>query len=97
MAWLGPAIGPSAFEVGSEVRAAFVAKDPNAASAFVPHGERYLADLYQLARLCLRARGLTAIYGGEWCTYSDPSRFYSYRRQGRTGRQASLIGILPSA
>ncbi len=97
MAWLGPAIGPSAFEVGEEVRAAFVALDPETSTAFMPLKERYLADLCQLARLRLQAKGVTAIYGGHWCTFSDPSRFFSYRRQSRTGRQASLIGIMPGA
>ncbi|WP_298445542.1 peptidoglycan editing factor PgeF [uncultured Ferrimonas sp.] len=95
LVWLGPAIGPSCFEVGSEVQQAFVSRDPNAAHAFTPHRDRYFADLYQLARLRLRHQGVTAIYGGQHCTYSDPSRFYSYRRDGQTGRQASVIGLLP--
>ncbi|SHH92856.1 peptidoglycan editing factor PgeF [Ferrimonas marina] len=97
MAWLGPAIGPTAFEVGPEVREAFLAEDAKADSAFQPHGDRFLADLYQLARQRLQRLGVTAIYGGDLCTWSDPSRFYSYRRQSRTGRQASLIGIRPQA
>jgi len=91
-AWLGPAIGPLAFEVGPDVRAAFLEKDPGAAEAFVAgDGDRWLADLYQLARRRLQALGVTAIYGGNYCTFSDPERFYSYRRDGQTGRQASLI------
>ncbi len=94
LAWLGPAIGPQTFEVGSEVRAAFVAHDPAAASAFAPKGkdgDKWLADIYQLARQRLQAAGITQIYGGEFCTVSDPQRFYSYRRDGTTGRMASLI------
>jgi polyphenol oxidase len=95
MAWLGPAIGARAFEVGGEVRQAFVAQHAEAASAFLsrPNG-RWLADLYQLARIRLRATGVTAVYGGGFCTYSDAQRFYSYRRDGVTGRMASLIWLL---
>ncbi|GAA4885746.1 peptidoglycan editing factor PgeF [Ferrimonas pelagia] len=93
LAWLGPAIGPNCFEVGAEVRAAFVAEDRAAEDAFLPQGDRYLADIYQLARLRLQRAGVSALYGDHYCTASDPSRFYSYRRQGRTGRQASLIGL----
>lgn len=94
LAWLGPAIGPQTFEVGSEVRAAFIAHDPAAASAFMPKGndrEKWLADIYQLARQRLQAVGITQIYGGYCCTVSDLQRFYSYRRDGTTGRMASLI------
>lgn len=94
MAWLGPAIGPQAFEVGSEVRAAFVADMPAAASAFRGAGaNKWMADIYALARLRLRQMGVTQIYGGDFCTYSDAERFYSYRRDGVTGRMASLIWI----
>jgi len=92
-AWLGPAIGPLAFEVGPEVRAAFLARDPAADSAFVARGDKYLANLYQLARQRLRACGLSAIYGGDDCTFSQPARFYSYRRDGQTGRMAGLIWL----
>lgn len=92
-AWLGPAIGPAMFEVGEEVRQAFIDVDFHAAEAFVPRGEKFLADIYQLARLRLRACGVTHIYGGEFCTASDVSSFYSYRREGSTGRLASLIWI----
>lgn len=93
LAWLGPAIGPLAFEVGEEVRAAFVAEDAAAAAAFQPApGGRWLADIYALARLRLARCGVTAVYGGELCTFSDP-RFYSYRRDGVTGRMASLIWL----
>lgn len=94
LVWLGPAIGPQAFEVGAEVREAFVGQHAQAAQAF---GEslnpgRYMADIYELARIRLAARGVAAVYGGGFCTYSDP-RFYSYRRAARTGRFASLIWL----
>lgn len=94
LVWLGPAIGPAAFEVGPEVRDAFVAQHPQAAEAFVPsrNAGRLMADIYALARLRLAARGVTAVYGGGLCTVSDP-RFYSYRRQPRTGRFASLVWL----
>jgi len=95
LAWLGPAIGPQAFEVGAEVRAAFVGQHAAAAAAFVPsvNPGRFMADLYQLARIRLAAIGVTAVYGGGLCTYSDAERFYSYRRQPRTGRLASLVWL----
>ncbi|MCG6576398.1 peptidoglycan editing factor PgeF [Pseudomonas sp. AF32] len=94
LAWLGPAIGPQAFEVGPEVREAFIASLPEAAEAFVPshNAGKFLADIYTLARLRLAARGVTAVYGGGLCTVSDP-RFFSYRRNPRTGRFASLVWI----
>jgi YfiH family protein len=91
MAWFGPAIGPQAFEVGDEVRAAFVTRDTKASSAFVVHNDKWLADIYTLARLRLQAIGVHAVYGGDLCTVSDAERFYSYRRDGATGRMASLI------
>ncbi|MDO9320062.1 MAG: peptidoglycan editing factor PgeF [Pseudomonas sp.] len=95
LAWLGPAIGPAAFEVGVEVREAFVSTHPQAAAAFVPslnHG-RYMTDIYALARIRLAACGVMAVYGGGLCTVSDP-RFYSYRRAARTGRFASLVWLV---
>lgn len=96
LAWLGPAIGPQAFEVGDEVRAAFVARDALAASAFSPLGTgKWLADICQLARQRLQAAGVGSISGGEWCTVSDATRFFSYRRDGVTGRMASLIWLAP--
>ena len=93
MAWLGPAIGPTSFEVGGEVRDAFMKADPRAEEAFRPSDkpDHFLADLYCLARQRLAHAGVSAIYGGHWCTYSEPNRFYSYRRDGITGRMASLI------
>lgn len=94
LCWLGPAIGPSAFEVGPEVRVAFLAHDGRAEAAFRPaHGDRYLADLPALARQRLRAAGVGFVGGGGYCTVSDRDRFFSYRRDGATGRMASLIWI----
>ncbi|WP_165670090.1 peptidoglycan editing factor PgeF [Metapseudomonas otitidis] len=94
LVWLGPAIGPDAFEVGPEVREAFIAQHAEADTAFRPSANagRYLADIYALARIRLAARGITAVYGGGFCTVSDP-RFYSYRRASRTGRFASLVWL----
>jgi copper oxidase (laccase) domain-containing protein len=96
LAWLGPAIGQKAFEVGGEVRAAFLAHDPAARECFSenPHG-RWQADLYQLAQQRLTALGLTRIHGGGWCTYTDQERFFSYRRDGQCGRMAALIWLTP--
>ncbi len=91
LAWLGPAIGPDAFEVGPEVRAAFLTRDPTLACAFRPRRSRWLADLYHIARRILQTCGVTEIFGGTFCTYSDPKRFFSYRRDGVCGRQAALI------
>lgn len=93
LAWLGPAIGPEAFEVGAEVREAFIGKDGPAQSAFQPHGEKWLANIYLLATQRLQAKGVTGIYGATYCTYTDPERFYSYRRDQNTGRMASLIWL----
>lgn len=90
--WLGPAIGPQAFEVGGEVREAFLAHDAAAAVAFVPGtGGRWFADLYALARLRLRTAGINAVHGGGECTFSDAGCYFSYRRDGVCGRMASLI------
>jgi YfiH family protein len=92
VAWLGPCIGPAHFEVGDEVRAAFLAADPAAAAAFEANAQgRWQCDLPQLARARLRALGIRQIAGGEWCTAADPVRFYSHRRDQRTGRMAALI------
>ncbi|MEW6352861.1 MAG: peptidoglycan editing factor PgeF [Pseudomonadota bacterium] len=91
LAWMGPAIGPRAFEVGGEMRELFVRHDAHAARAFQPApGQKWLADIYQLARLRLAACGVHAVYGARWCTVSD-ARFYSYRRDGVTGRMATVI------
>lgn len=96
-AWLGPAIGPRAFEVGAEVRAAFTDADPAAAAAFAAQaGGNYLADIYLLARLALAGCGVQQAGGGGLCTVGDAARFYSYRRDRVTGRMASLIWIRPS-
>lgn len=98
LAWLGPAIGPSSFEVGAEVRDLFVGTDPGAAPGFVPSPRgRWLCDLFFLARRRLAAAGLTHTCGGGLCTFDDPRRFYSFRRDGRTGRMATLIWLAPPA
>jgi YfiH family protein len=92
LAYIGPGIGPRAFEVGDEVREAYVAGDPGASGAFSAHGPgKWLADLPALARRALARCGVNAVYGGNLCTYSDPARFYSYRRDKVTGRMAALI------
>jgi len=93
-AWLGPAIGLAAFEVGEEVRAAFLNQDARAGAAFAanPRG-RWQCDLFELARLRLGALGVSAVYGGGVCTHAHPQRFFSYRRDGRCGRMAALIWL----
>ena len=93
LAWLGPAIGPTAFEVGDEVRAAFVAHSIEAAAAFKPgvREGKWWADIYLLAYQRLAAAGVTHVFGGDLCTVSDATRFYSYRRDKVTGRMAALI------
>ncbi len=98
LAWLGPAAGPGAYEVGAEVRMAFVECDAAAADAFVPtRPGHWSCDLYALARRRLHAAGVARIYGGGLCTISDPQRFYSYRRDGQTGRMASVIFLQDAA
>lgn len=92
IAWFGPAISQSAFEVGAEVREAFLAVDPAADAAFVANERgRWQADLYSLARQRLGKAGVGAVHGGGLCTYRDEERFYSYRRDGETGRLVSFI------
>ncbi|HEX3604185.1 MAG TPA: peptidoglycan editing factor PgeF [Steroidobacteraceae bacterium] len=92
MAWLGPAIGPLHFEVGAEVRDAFLQSDPEAGGAFVPNPRgRFMADLGALAVRRLEKLGVTRIYGGGECTYAQRERYFSHRRDGITGRQATLI------
>lgn len=93
LAWMGPAIGPERFEVGDEVRAAFVLHDGEAAAAFKPSPQagRWLADIYGLARQRLQRAGVMQIFGGGACTVTDHHLFFSYRRDGQTGRMASVI------
>jgi polyphenol oxidase len=91
MAWLGPAIGPAAFEVGAEVREAFMQHDPAAEAAFTPRNGKYLADLFLLARQRLAAIGVARVYGGGACTFTDAEQFFSYRRDDQTGRMATMI------
>jgi YfiH family protein len=92
LAYLGPGIGPGAFEVGADVRDAFLAGDAQAEAAFRPHASgKWLADLFLLARRRLARAGVNAVYGGGLCTYSDAARFYSYRRERVTGRMAAVI------
>jgi YfiH family protein len=95
LAWLGPAIGPHAFEVGEEVRAAFMAHDAQAAAAFVPLAAagKYRADIVRLARQRLDALGISRVYGGTFCTYHQQDKFYSYRRDGVTGRMGTFIWL----
>jgi hypothetical protein len=94
VAWLGPAIGPAAFEVGPEVRAAFVEGDPGADACFeAGRPGKWHADLFALARRRLAAAGVTDVHGGGLCTAGDPGRFYSYRRDGTTGRMGALVWI----
>jgi len=93
-AWLGPAIAAPAFEVGAEVREAFIARDTTAGRCFVANARgRYQADLYALARLALGRLGVERITGGGWCTYANERDFYSYRRDGRTGRMVTLAWL----
>ena len=96
LAWLGAAIGPEKFEVGPEVVEAFVGAHPHAMNAFKssPYTPgRYLADIYALARIRLAAVGVSRVHGGGLCTMGDAERFYSFRREARTGRMASLIWL----
>lgn len=92
IAWLGPAIGPRAFEVGGEVREVFVRDLAETERAFVAgQADKWLADIYELARLRLARAGVNRVFGGGDCTFTDAKRFYSFRRDGATGRMASLI------
>ena len=94
IAWMGPTIGPTAFEVGPEVRAAFLAADRGAGAAFAAHTPgKYMADLYALARMRLARAGVTRIHGGGFCTYSDTERFFSYRREKASGRMGAFIWL----
>lgn len=94
LAWFGPAISQRAFEVGAEVRAAFVAHNAQASEAFLPGADgKWMADIYLLARQRLHAMGVPRTYGGELCTYGDAERFFSYRRDGVTGRMGTFIWL----
>lgn len=95
LAWLGPAIGPKAYEVGEEVRQAFVAHSADAAKAFAPGKApgKWWCDLYMLARQRLQAAGVKTIYGGDFCTSTEKERFFSFRRDGRCGRMATLVWL----
>jgi copper oxidase (laccase) domain-containing protein len=94
LAWLGPAIGPQHFEVGTEVRDIFLAQDRAAAAAFRANERgRWQCDLPALARRRLQQAGVRQVFGGQWCTYADHTRFFSYRRDGQCGRMAALIWL----
>jgi polyphenol oxidase len=97
LAWLGPAIGPQSFKVGDDVRTQFITIDPRASLAFKPHSDKWLCDIYLLAKQRLQSIGVSQIYGAtiniEFCTYSEVDRFYSFRRDNVTGRMASLIWL----
>lgn len=90
-AWLGPAIGVRCFAVGDDVREVFIRRSPVYATAFTAHENKWLADIYRLARLELNDLGISAVYGGGYCTVTERERFYSYRRDNQTGRMATLI------
>jgi YfiH family protein len=94
IAWMGPTIGQEHFEVGEEVRDAFLARDGEAHSAFVSNARgRWQCDLYALARRSLMTLGVEEVFGGGWCTFAESARFFSYRRDGRCGRMAALIWL----
>jgi polyphenol oxidase len=95
IAWLGPAIGPQVYEVGPEVRDAFMNRDPSAVSAFTPSAREghWLLNLYSVARARLRQCGIERIYGGDLCTYTDSRRFFSYRLDGTRARMAAAIWL----
>ncbi|MFI4955026.1 MAG: peptidoglycan editing factor PgeF [Gammaproteobacteria bacterium] len=95
LAWLGPGISGERYEVGEEIRQEFLATDVNTQIAFKPstRPDHWYVDLYLIARQQLQSLGITAIYGGNLCTYSDPERFFSYRRDGKTGRMATMIWL----
>jgi len=94
LAWLGPAIGAAAFEVGVEVREAFVSRSQGMSAGFEPNARgRFQADLYGLARQVLATAGVISVHGGGWCTHTDADRFFSFRRDGTTGRMATLAWL----
>ena len=97
LAWLGPAIGPASFEVGDDVRDAFCASDPGAATWFTPHPpSKWHADLYGLARQRLLSNGVTLISGGGFCTFAESARFFSFRRERESGRMAAAAWLAPA-
>ncbi len=97
LAWLGPAIGPRAYEVGAEVRDAYLAHDPQASAAFLPtRPGHWMLDLYMVARQRLAAKGVVAVYGGTHCTYTEIGRFFSYRRDKSMQRMAACIFVAPN-
>ncbi len=91
LAWLGPAIGPEALELNETIRLDFLTRNPQNGSAFKQRQDSWYADIYELGRICLRSVGVTHLYGGGFCTYSESERFFSYRRAAITGRMATLI------
>lgn len=93
IAWLGPAIGPESFEVGDEVRNQFIARDKQASSAFIPLDKKWLGDLYLIAKQRLHNLGIKEVYGQVLCTYTNENQFFSFRRDGRTGRMATMIWL----
>jgi polyphenol oxidase len=95
LAWLGPAISQAAYEVGDDVRIAFLARDSGAANAFAPNARgRWQCDLYELARRNLTQLGVRAVFGGDYCTYAEENRFFSFRRDGQCGRMATLVWMV---
>ena len=94
MAWMGPAIGPLVYQVGDDVRSAFLQQEAEGAGAFVADGDRWLFDICAMARHRLQRAGVGHISGGGYCTYSEPGRFFSYRRDRVTGRMASLVWLV---
>lgn len=94
LAWMGPAIGAEAFEVGADVWDVFAGTIPESKTAFKPKGDRWLANLYHLARLRLARAGIAAVSGGQYCTWAEKDKFFSYRRDGKTGRMATLVWLV---
>jgi YfiH family protein len=95
VAWLGPAIGAASYEVGADVRDAYLARDASAAAAFTPNARgRWQADLYALARASLAKAGVEAVHGGGFCTYREADRFFSHRREAPCGRFATLVWLV---
>lgn len=94
LAWLGPAIGPRVYEVGDEVRAAFLARDPSAETAFkATRPGHWLLDLYAVGRQRLASRGVARVFGGNFCTYSEPEKFFSFRKNGTSERMAAAVWL----